>query len=131
MALLALAGLPGCERPATKKAALPPSFVRIMKLAPDPATPLKVGDKVKLQVEVNYALTTAATGTLALVVQAADNKHLAQNAATVQKGAGKAALGVEFVVPQTSSVRVFTPLSPAGQAATATVALRTYQVLAR
>jgi hypothetical protein len=85
---------------------------------------------VKLEVEVNYALTTADSGTLAVVVQA-DERHLAQSTATIRKGAGKAALRVEFVVPQTSSVRVFTPLSPAGQTATATVALRTYKVLAR
>jgi glucan biosynthesis protein len=129
MSLLVLAALAGCERPAAKKQALPPSFVRIMKLAPDPATPLRVGDKVKLEVEVNYALTTADSGTLAVVVQAADDRNLAQNAAAIRKGAGKAALGVEFVVPQTSAVRVFTPLSPQGQSATSTVALRTYKVL--
>lgn len=128
IAVAALAALAGCERPAATKAALPPSFVRIMKIAPDPAAPLKVGERVKLEVEVNYALTTANSGTLGVVVQSADDRNLAQSMAAVQKGAGKAAMAVEFVVPQTSAVKVFTPLSPRGQRATSTVAVRTYKV---
>ena len=99
-----------------------------MRLAPDPATPLKVGAKVRLELELNYALTTADSGTLAVVVQA-DNRHLAQTAATIQKGAGQAALSVEFVVPQTSALQVFTPLSARGQETTSTVAQRTYKVV--
>jgi len=128
MAALALAG---CDRPAAKKGALPPSFVRIARLSPDVSTSLTVGDKVELEVEVEYGLTTADTGTVALVVQAADNKNLASNMQVVSKGTGKAAFKARFVVPETSAVQVFTPLQAQGQTATATVAVRTYKVVGK
>ena len=102
--------------------------MRIAKLSPEASTTLKVGQKVELEVEVEYGLTTAETGTVALVVQGADNKSLASNMQVVGKGTGKAAFKAEFVVPETSAVQVFTPLQAQGQTSTATVAVRTYKV---
>lgn len=126
--LIAALALAGCDRPAAKKAAPPPSYVRIAKLSPEVTTALTVGQKVRLEVEVEYALTTADTGTVALVVQSADNKSLASNMEVVSKGLGKAAFKAEFIVPETSAVQVFTPLQAQGQTSTATVAVRTYKV---
>jgi hypothetical protein len=103
--------------------------VRIAKLSPDATVPLKVGEKVNLLIEIDYALTKADSGAVMVVVQTADNKSLGQRVQAVVKGVGKAKLAVDFVVPQTSEVRVFAPLSGEGQTSTSTVALRTYKVI--
>lgn len=131
MGALLLAPLDACERAPSKPPKLPASYVRIAKLSPDATRPLKVGDKVNLQVQLDYALTKADTGAVMVVVQTADNQNLVQKAQAVRKGIGKATLAVEFVVPQTSAVKVFTPLSEQGQTSTTTVALRTYKVVER
>lgn len=131
MGALLLAPLDACERAPSKPPKLPASYVRIAKLSPDATMPLKVGDKVNLQVQLDYALTKADTGAVMVVVQTADNQNLVQKAQAVRKGIGKATLAVEFVVPQTSAVKVFTPLSEQGQTSTTTVALRTYKVVER
>lgn len=131
MGALLLAPLGACERAPSKPPKLPASYVRIAKLSPDATMPLKVGDKVNLQVQLDYALTRADTGAVMVVVQTADNQNLVQKAQAVRKGIGKATLAVEFVVPQTSAVKVFTPLSEQGQTSTTTVALRTYKVVER
>lgn len=131
MGALLLAPLGACERAPSQPPKLPASYVRIAKLSPDATRPLKVGDKVNLQVQLDYALTKADTGAVMVVVQTADNQNLVQKAQAVRKGIGKATLAVEFVVPQTSAVKVFTPLSEQGQTSTTTVALRTYKVVER
>ncbi len=133
MGALLLAPLGACEPAPSKPPTLPASYVRIAKLSPDATRPLKVGDKVKvnLQVQLDYALTRADTGAVMVVVQTADNQNLVQKAQAVRKGVGKATLAVEFVVPQTSAVKVFTPLSEQGQTSTTTVALRTYKVVGK
>ena len=124
-----LAPLGACERPPSKPPKLPASYVRIAKLSPDATKPLKVGEKVSLQVQLDYALTKADTGAVMVVVQTADNQNLVQKAQAVRKGVGQATLAVDFVVPQTSAVKVFAPLSEQGQSSTTTVALRTYKVV--
>jgi glucan biosynthesis protein len=131
MGVLLLAPFGACERAPSKPPKLPASYVRIAKLSPDATRPLKVGDKVNLQVQLDYALTKADTGAVMVVVQTADNQNLVQKAQAVRKGVGKATLAVDFVVPQTSAVKVFTPLSEQGQTSTTTVALRTYKVVER
>lgn len=129
MGALLLAPLGACERAPSKPPKLPASYVRIAKLSPDATRPLKVGDTVNLQVQLDYALTKADTGAVMVVVQTADNQNLVQKAQAVRKGVGKATLAVDFVVPQASALKVFTPLSEQGQTSTTTVALRTYKVV--
>lgn len=126
-----MAPLAGCEPAPSKRPKLPTSYVRIAKLSPDATKPLKVGEKVNLQVQLDYALTKADAGAVMVVVQTADNQNLVQQAQAVRKGVGKATLAVDFVVPQTSALKVFTPLSEQGQSSTTTVALRTYKVVER
>ena len=126
-----MAPLAGCEPAPSKSPKLPASYVRIAKLSPDATKPLKVGEKVNLQVQLDYALTKADAGAVMVVVQTADNQNLVQQAQAVRKGVGKATLAVDFVVPQTSALKVFTPLSEQGQSSTTTVALRTYKVVER
>jgi hypothetical protein len=104
------------------------SFVRIVSVSPDTGTALKVGDRVKMQVEVSYALSSDG-GTVSLVVQAANNASLAHNMEVIQKGSGKATLSAEFVVPDSNAVQIFTPLSAQGQTSTSTVDHRAYKVI--
>ncbi len=127
LAIIALAaGLGACDQKPLK--APPGSFVRIVSVSPDTKSPLKVGDKVKVQVEVSYALTTD-VGQITLVVQAADNTTLANQTAVVKKGDGKLTLSASFVVPDSKAVQIYTPLSAQGQKATSTVDQRAYKVV--
>ncbi|HVJ24589.1 MAG TPA: hypothetical protein VM756_11695 [Burkholderiales bacterium] len=126
-ASIALAAwLGACDQKPLK--APPGSFVKIVSVSPDTKSPLKVGAKVKLQVEVSYALTVD-VGQITLVVQAADNATLANHMAVVKKGNGKITLSTEFVVPDSNAVQIFTPLSAQGQTATSTVDHRAYKVV--
>jgi hypothetical protein len=118
--------LAACDQKPLK--APPGSFVKIVSVSPDPKSPLKVGDKVKVQVEVSYALTVD-VGQITLVAQAANNATLGNRSAAVKKGEGKLTLSVEFVVPDSDAVQIFAPLSAQGQKATSTVAHRTYKVV--
>lgn len=124
--ILFAASLVACDQKPPK--APPGSFVRILSVSPDTKSPLKVGDKVKVQVEVSYALTVD-VGQITLVAQAANNATLGNRAAAVKKGEGKLTLSVEFVVPDSDAVRIYTPLSAQGQKATSTVAYRAYKVV--
>ena len=101
--------------------------VRIVALTPETTTALKVGAKVRIELEVSYRLLADA-GAVTLVVQA-NEKSLAQSTQAVRQGEGKAKLAAEFVVPQTNAIQIFTPLQALGQKATATVDARTYKVI--
>ena len=125
-AILSALWLGACDRKPLK--APPGSFVKIVSVSPDTKSPLKVGDKVKVQVEVSYALTTD-VGQITLVVQAANNATLANKMAVIKKGSGKLSLSADFVVPDSNAVQIFTPLSAQGQTATSTVAHRAYKVV--
>lgn len=122
----------GCQRndlhPGTPASA--GSSVQIASISPSAGEPLHVGEKVTLKVDVNYLLT-AESGTLALVVQAADNSAIAQNFEVVTKGSGKATLESEFIVPSTKAIQIFTPLSAQGQSSTSTVESRAFKVVAK
>ena len=125
-AILFVACLGACDQKPLK--APPGSFVKIVSVSPDTKSPLKVGAKVKVQVEVSYALTTDA-GQITLVVQAANNTTLANRTMAVKKGEGTLTLSAEFVVPDSDAVQLYTPLSAQGQKATSTVAHRSYKVV--
>jgi hypothetical protein len=103
--------------------------VRIVGLQPETTTPLKVGAKVKVQVEVAYRLLAEA-GAVTLVVQSND-KGLAQASQAIKQGEGKATLAVEFMVPETKAIQIYTPLQAWGQKATATLDTRTYKVVVK
>lgn len=129
VALLA-AALAGCERkPPAPAKPVSAGSVRIVALKPDTATPLKAGAKVKVQVEVAYRLLAEA-GVVTLVVQS-NEKGLAQASQAIRQGEGKATLSVDFVVPETKAIQVYTPLQALGQKTTATVDARTYQVVVK
>lgn len=129
IAATVLAFLTGCQRSDLNLGAPAHSgsSVQITSISPDIGQTLYVGDKVKLKVDVNYALTED-SGTLTLVVQSADNTFISQNLEVVSKGTGKVALEAEFTVPSTKAIQVFTPISGQGQNATSTVDSRAFKV---
>jgi len=103
------------------------STVSITDVTPSVSAPLTVGQQVNLQVSLAYALT-ADSGTLGLIVQDGTNKPLAQSVGVVLKGGGTEKLAVSFTVPDTKAIHVYAPLSAQGQAATSTVASRSFRV---
>lgn len=118
------------KREADANAAPVGSTVSITDISPSVPGPLTVGQDVRLQVSVAYALTSE-SGTLALVVQDGKNTALGEVVNVVSKGSGTEKLEVSFKVPDTNAVHVFTPLSAQGQAATSTVATRSFRVQSR
>jgi len=102
--------------------------VKILSTIPEISTPLHVGEHVKLQVDISYTLT-ANSGTLGLVVEAADNSNVTGAMEGITKGSGTLALQAEFVVPSTKVIQVFTPLSAQGQTSTTTVDWRAFKVV--
>jgi hypothetical protein len=120
----------GCDKkPPAPAKPVSAGTVKIVALKPDTTTPLKVGAKVKLQAEVAYRLLADA-GAVTLVVQSSD-KGVAQASQAIKRGEGKATLAVEFVVPETKALQVYTPLQALGQKTTATVDARTYKVVVK
>ena len=106
------------------------SSVRIVQFSPPTTSPIRVGERRSLQVEVEYSLSVD-SGVINLVVQASDNKGIAGETDVVTNGTGKLTLKAEFVVPDTRAVNVFTPLLAQGQPGTSTVDARTYKVVAK
>lgn len=129
-ASIAVSGLLlGCQL--TKQHAdMPPfgSLAQITSISPDTTQILRSGAQVKLKVDVSYVLT-AESGTIKLVVLAADNSDVAQNFEVITKGSGKSTLEAEFTVPSTTVIRVFTPLIVQGQNSTSAADGRAFKVV--
>jgi hypothetical protein len=106
-----------------------PDSVKIIDVSPEQSVSLKVGDKVTIAYEVEYALRSSDVGQLALVVQGASNETLANEFYIASKGIHKETLVAEIVVPDTRAIHVFTPLSPQGQSSTTIVESRLYRVV--
>jgi hypothetical protein len=128
--LISIIGLlAGCERNDHADTAAPSgSTVSIVSVSPAIGTPLRTGERVKLAVGVSYHLS-ADSGTLALIVQAADNSAISQNFEVINRGSGQVTLEAEFQVPNTKAIQIFTPLSGQGQSATSTVDSRAFKVV--
>lgn len=128
---LLIATLSACDsRLSADNAAPGGSSVKIMSMSPDISSPLRVGENIKLRVDVAYSLN-APSGTLSLVVQASDNSGVAQDMEVVTKGSGNTKFETEFVVPNTKAIQVFTPLSAQGQSSTSTVDMWAFKVVAK
>jgi hypothetical protein len=127
LVLVSLLAASGCDKkPPPPPKPISAGSVRIVALTPETTTALKVGAKVKIELEVSYRLLADA-GAVTLVVQAND-KALAQMTRAVRQGEGTAKLSAEFVVPDTNAIQIFTPLQALGQKTTATLDRRTYKV---
>lgn len=121
--------LPGCQL-AKQHTDMPQfgSLAQITSISPDTTQILRSGERVKLKVDVSYVLT-AESGTIKLVVLAADNSGVAQDVEVIAKGSGKSTLKAQFTVPSTTVIRVFTPLIVQGQDSTSAADGRTFQVV--
>lgn len=129
-ASIAVSGLLlGCQL-AGQNTDVPPlgSMAQITSISPDTSQVLRSGEQVKLKVDVSYALA-AESGTIKLVVLAADNSDVAQDFKVVTKGSGKSTLEAAFTVPRTTAIRVFTPLIVPGQDSTSLADGRAFTVV--
>lgn len=128
---LAATFLLGCQlAPYSEKPAPFGSLAQISAISPDTTQVLRVGAQTKLRVGVSYALSTE-SGTLTLLVLAADNAVVARDVKMIAKGSGTATLEADFTVPRTTIVRVFTTLTVQGQDSTSAVDGRSFEVVAR
>lgn len=122
----------GCQAPGphTDMPKAMGSFAQITSISPDAAQALRSGEQVRLKVDVSYALAEA-NGTLTLIVLAADSSALAHAAQPIRQRSGKVTLEASFTVPNTTAVRVYTPLLADGQKSNSVVDGREYAVVAR
>lgn len=122
----------GCQAIVPPKAGQVPfgTVAQITSMSPDVTRELRVGERVQLKVDVRYVLT-ADTGTIRLIVLAADNATVAQQEVRLARGGGTATLEAEFTVPRTTQIRVYTPLVYQDQDATSTTDGRSFAVVQR
>lgn len=120
----------GCQLPEQRTDMPAPfgSLAQITSISPDTTQVLRAGEQVKLKVDVGYVLTSE-SGTITLVVLAADNSGIAQDFKVITKGSGKSTLEAEFTAPSTTVIRVFTPLIVQGQNSTAAADGRAFKVV--
>src|SRR5664280_851210 len=105
--------------------------VRITSISPATEQPLRVGATVKFEVQVEYSLTSSASGSVTLVIQQGESGHmpLANETTVIQKGEGTATLRKELAVPETAAIQIFTPLTGQGGSSTNVVDTRVYSVV--
>ena len=106
------------------------SLAQITAISPDTSEVLHPGQQVRLKVDVSYVLTSA-SGTVKLLVLAADSSELGQDVKVITQGNGKTTLETRFTVPATAEVRVFAPLVVQGESSGPAADGRSYKVLPR
>jgi hypothetical protein len=106
------------------------SAVSIVSINPDTSLPLNVGERVKIQLVVDYTLDSD-SGTISIVVQAADNSRITQNFDFISRGTARTTMEAEFTVPATKAIQVFVPIHAQGQGPTSTLETRAYRVVAK
>jgi len=90
---------------------------------------LFIGQRVSLAVDLEYTMAKD-SGTLSLVVQRGESgfQPLAYATEVVQRGKETITLKVDFEVPDTKAITVFTPLANQGDSHTYIVDTRAYRV---
>ena len=105
--------------------------VRILSVSPTTDLPLRVGDTVTFQVEVECNLATANSGSVTLVIQQAESGRmpLANEIEVITKGRSRTVLSKQVQIPETKAIQVFTPLNVQGGTKTSVVDNRIYKVV--
>jgi hypothetical protein len=104
--------------------------VRIISISPNTGAPLRVGESVTFRVEVEYNLVSAESGQVTLVIQQSESGRapLANEVEVVERGKSRLVLSKDIRVPDTKTIRVFTPLNVQGGTSTRIVDTRSYKV---
>ena len=124
--------------------------VKIISITPDTSQPLKVGDKISVEVEVEYKissipaqialniqdgkLTNELIGSISEIKDTIEKSDkfasfiIARKIEILSRKEGKMKLAESFKVPDTNSVQIFTPIYQQGQEATEIVDNRFYAV---
>jgi hypothetical protein len=105
--------------------------VKITRISPDPSAPLYPGQKIKVEVEVEYSLNSADSGSVSLVIQKLESGEapLANESDVVTKGSGTVVLSKFIEIPYTKGLSVFTPLTGSTRSTTSVVATQLYKVV--
>src|SRR5262249_6930853 len=105
--------------------------VKILSISPPTDSPLRIGDSAKFEVEIEYNLNSANSGSVTLVIQQAesDRTPLANEVDVISKGKGRLVLSKVLLIPETKAIGVFTRLYVQGGTSTSVVDTRTYRVL--
>jgi hypothetical protein len=105
--------------------------VKIVRITPDPSAPLYPGQKIKIEVEVEYVLNSDDNGAVTLVIQKLESggMPLANESDVVLKGSGTVVLSKDIEVPYTKGLSIFTPLTGATHTTTSVVATQLYKVV--
>jgi hypothetical protein len=106
--------------------------VLLESITPSPVEPLIAGSRVTFSARVRYALATADTGRVSLVIEDQDFQLFSptpQQRASVLRGEGIVELADTVDIPaRVTTVHVFTPLFPTGAARSTAVQRVSYTV---
>ena len=103
---------------------------RIVSISPDINTVLSAGDKLDVEVTVEYRLKQD-VGSMSLVIQDAQNTPVASLVEPLKKGAGRLTLKRTITVPKTSAISVDTPLYSDGETSTYITDRKVFKVIAK
>ena len=109
----------------------PQDSIKIKRISPDPSSPLYPGQKINFEVEMEYSLNSAGSGSVSLVIQKLESSErpLANESDVVTKGSGTVVLSKFIEIPHTKGLSVFTPLIGAKSSSTSVVATQLYKVV--
>jgi hypothetical protein len=123
----------GCNKEKSDSTSTPTSTtgeaVKILNSSPALTETLKVGQKVKLSIDVEYTLSSSDSGSIALVVQDASNGLIRSEMYVAQKGTHKEKLEAEITVPDTRAVVIFTPLAINPSSGATVLETQSYKVI--
>jgi hypothetical protein len=109
------------------------SYVKILKIEPDPSVPLKSGSEVHFKVNIGYKITED-SATINLLIQKGEysggiDTVVGSTMQVLTKGKGTITLEKTVKVPNTDVIQVFTPLMIPGQTSTTIVDMKYYKVV--
>ena len=109
------------------------SYVKILKIEPDPSVPLKVGSEIHFKVTIEYAVKDD-SAMVTLVIQKGEYSNspdvlVGSVSEVVSKGKGTVTLEKTVNIPDTKALQVFTPLAIPGQTQTLIVDMKFYKVV--
>jgi hypothetical protein len=109
------------------------SYVKILKIEPNPSVPLKSGSEVHFKVNIEYKVTDD-SATVNLLIQKGEysggiDTVVGSTMQVLTKGKGTVTLEKTVTVPNTNVLQVFTPLMIPGQTSTTIVDMKYYKVI--
>jgi hypothetical protein len=109
------------------------SYVKILKIEPDPSVPLKVGSEIHFKVKIEYEVRDD-SAMISLIIQKGEYSNSPDTLVgsvndVLSKGKGNITLEKTVKIPDTMALQIFTPLLIPGKTQTSIVDMKFYKVV--